>query len=239
MPVSARDAAVVGWLATDGTVRYEKTNGIYYRRAHIDQSKPHYVNEIRELLGGDATESVCQNPPRRFPSGQVSTTLESHRFSLKSEYLRDLLAALKLDSWSDLPGIVTRLAAEARAAMFDAMLKGDGSVNSRGRWEFGKRRKPGVMEAWEILATLQGYALGKLREGRVVETRVLRKGRLANANYIQRREVEPAPVWCPTTPLGTWYMRQGSTIMITGNTRAKARALRDAVNISAQILEDA
>src|SRR5690606_27349041 len=31
------------------------------------------------------------------------------------------------------------------------------------------------------------------------------------------------PAWCPTTPLGTWVMRQNGRVMITGNTKAKRR----------------
>lgn len=239
-PLSEREAAILGWLATDGNLRYQEKGGRFYRRAHIDQSKPHYVEEIRALLGDDASEYTHAGGQRVFPSGQVYATLQGHRFSLKAAFLRDLLIKAQLNAWGDLPSIATRLSRPARQAMLDAMLKGDGSMNERGRWVFGKRRKPGVMEAWEILATLEGHALGKLQDtsGRSVETRTMRQVRLLTVNNASIEPSKSEEVWCPTTALGTWCMRQGSVITMTGNTRAKARALRDAVNVGATSLEE-
>lgn len=239
-PLSEREAAILGWLATDGNLRYQEKGGRFYRRAHIDQSKPHYVEEIRALLGDDASECTHAEDQRVFPSGQVYSTLQGHRFSLKAAFPRNLLIKAQLDAWGDLPSIVTRLSRPARQAMLDAMLKGDGSMNKRGRWVFGKKRKPGVMEAWEILATLEGHALGKLQDtpGRSVETRTMRQARLLTVNNASIEPSKNEEVWCPTTALGTWCMRQGSVITMTGNTRAKARALRDAVNVGATSLEE-
>jgi hypothetical protein len=97
------------------------------------------------------------------------------------------------------------------------------------------------MGAFEILATLEGIALGKPTESTVGEVplRTLRTNRLINANYLKRLPEEPEPVWCPSTALGTWVMRDASgTISITHNTRAKARALRDAINVGVTSLEE-
>ncbi len=235
--LSEKDAAVLGWLATDGTIRQDRG----YNRGMIFQSKQGYVSEIRELLADRATEAVVAPGERDFSRGP-SKTLQQHRFSLRAGYLRRLQFMAGLRSWSDLPRLVLSLSGPARAAMLDAMLKGDGARKRDGAsWEFGTKSKKGVMEAWELLATLEGKALGRLRESSVgnVPVRIMRSNRLVHCNYL---DVEPGrvqPVWCPTTPLGTWIMRQpDGTISITGNTRAKARALRDAVNVGATALEE-
>lgn len=239
-PLSQRDAAILGWLATDGSLRYQ-TVGEFgpYPRAYIQQSKPNHVDEIRELLGDDAYESVEQ--PREGGHGIVATKV-AHRFSLKSGYLRHLLETANLHDWPDLIPLVTRLSEPARANMLDAMLKGDGHLK-RGKYRvFGKGRKTGVMQAFEILATLEGVALGvpsRASKGDV-PLRTLRENRLVNTNYLKQLPEAPEKVWCPTTPLDTWVMRDSSgTITISGNTRAKARAFRDAVDVGAEALEDA
>jgi hypothetical protein len=41
--------------------------------------------------------------------------------------------------------------------------------------------------------------------------------------YLRRYDAGVQPVWCPSTPLKTWVMRQGTTITITGNTEVQSR----------------
>lgn len=246
--MSKRDAAILGWLATDGSMSDYHVTDTYgtwgpYTRAYIQQSKPHYVEEVRGLVAGLATEDTQESWEQMMPSGQISVCQRTHRFRLKAAYIKHLRRKTGLEEWSDLPGIVLRLAHTARVAMLDAMLKGDGSKNSYGRWTFGKKRKPGVMEAFEILCTLEGVALGKLQKckmpnGEMLPVRALRANRRLTAPYLRIEEEGAAKVWCPSTMYGTWVMRQNGCILITGNTRAKARALRDAVNVGATALEE-
>ena len=74
--------------------------------------------------------------------------------------------------------------------------------------------------------------------GDVIPVRSIRENRTVTTAYLKRTEVAPEPVWCPTTFWGTWVMRLDGCITITGNTRAKARALRDAVNVGMAALEE-
>ena len=110
------------------------------------------------MLGPDATEHVTPAGQRTFPTGKTYSTRPGHRFSLSAKLTRRLLASQPITDFIRLalPSLITRLSRESRAAMLDAMLKADGSGRAGRRWVFGKKRKPGVMEAFEILATLEG-----------------------------------------------------------------------------------
>ncbi|HEY9723575.1 MAG TPA: hypothetical protein V6D47_16305, partial [Oscillatoriaceae cyanobacterium] len=244
-PLTTDEAALIGWLATDGTVRqttvrdHGRQYGPYVRAA-IAQSKPRYLEELGELIhrGGG---SVTMSPPRRRDFGSyVSDCLPQYKFNLSAQATRDLLEKAGLGRWEDLPRLIPELSQEARAAMLDAMLKGDGTCRRGHSWVFGQKAKPGVTEAFELLATLEGIALGKPGKSSVgeVPVRQLRRNRLVNTNYLRTEASEAQPVWCPTTCFGTWVMNLDGVITITGNTRAKARALRDAINVGMTALEE-
>jgi hypothetical protein len=106
--------------------------------------------------------------------------------------------------------------------MLQAMMQADGDK----RGTFGKGVPP-VMEAFRLLATLEGYALGKPRmsSGDVIPVQALRSHPTVCASELEIEQLPNAPCWCPTTAFGTWVMRQGDRIMITGNTSAIGRAL--------------
>lgn len=243
-PLTPREAALLGWLATDGTVReqtvqYQGRPYGPYTRACISQSKPQYLDELRALPGPDGSEQVSAGRQRDFGT-YVSECLPQHKFELTAKFTNELLVKAGMQDWTDLPRLVTHLTQPARGAMLDAMLKGDGALRPGHSWVFGQKSKPGVMAAFELLATLEGFALGKPRTSSVgeVPVRQLRSNRLVNATYLTVRAGEPQPVWCPTTRYGTWLMNLDGCISITGNTRAKARALRDAVNIGVTAVEE-
>lgn len=225
-PMSPRIAAALGWIITDGTIRYDWRDR---PRVHIDQSKPGYVEEIRELLGSDATESVYDQPPRTFPSGNTYAVMRSHRFNVSSAFWSTVVDVFGIKTAADLPPLVGYLTAEARAAMLDAMLKGDGSNKGRGGgWVFSQAdHNAAVMETFQILATLQGNALGRVWRDRGQSVQTMRVGRHVESHLLRQTPLEPIEVWCPTTDLGTWVMRFEGQVSITGNTRATNRACSD------------
>jgi len=220
-PLTPELAAVLGWVMTDGTIQRRGT----FVRLGICQSKPRRVAEIRELLaraGLHAREDVGQPTVRVFPGGASYECLPQHWFYLSADESRFVLMSAGIEGPADMPVLVTQLSAEARAAMFSAMMAAD--ADSKGR--FGKKRKPGVMEAWAILATLEGIALGKpgmSSTGEVPTQQTLDCAYVRGSNLSLTPDGEE-PVWCPTTKHGTWVMRQNGRITITGNTKAKRRA---------------
>jgi hypothetical protein len=236
--LTAREAAVVGWLATDGSVSTDtpdRRRGPLAMQFHafIHQSKVVTRESVRLLLGEDAVEHVTPPGSRLFPGhDSPSVTLERAAFRLRTPFAQSLLSRAGLYDgrcveWHKLSGLVTNLNARARQAMFDAMLAGDGQHSASGQVKFGKKRKPGVMEAFEILATLQGVALGTPHSsdepGRV-PLRTLRQNPHTWHKCIDVGPAVPEAAWCPTTDLGTWVTRWQGQITITGNSDALKRA---------------
>lgn len=213
-------AAVLGWIMCDGTIR--RTGN--HVALSIYQSKSDRVAEIRELLaraGLHPHESVGQPTVRTFPGGGTSVCLAQHKFSLRVEESKALLRAAGIEGPGDLPRLVTRLSQAARRAMLDAMMAADGTASG----VFGKKRKPGVMDAWQILCTLEGIALGKMGTSSVgdVPVQQMLSYNYVAGNNLTLTDAGHEAVWCPTTKHGTWVTRQSGRISITGNTKAKRR----------------
>jgi len=240
--LSPEDAARLGWILTEGTVRYQYVGQQYkgktyrngpYLRVHIDQSKPEYVSELRELVGAIASERITTLPPRTYPQGHTSDLRPSHRFELRSTEARSLFARVGLDEGGDVLTLLPQLSVAAREAMLDAMLKGDGGRHGS-TWVFNQA-DPHVMEIFQVLATLTGRALGRMQTAHAgigngpCLRQTIRVRRYIDLDALQQQESTAQAAWCPTTAYGTWIMRLGGQVMITGNTRAKNRAVADLV----------
>lgn len=212
------EAAILGWLFTDGTV----WNGNGKLVAAITQSKPDQVARIRELVGAGVNERVGLPTTRTFPNGRTYECRPQHTFALGAKRARPLLQRAQVSSPEDLPGLIPKLTHPARAAMLEAMMDADGDT----RGYFGKQRKPGVFEAWRILCTLEGHAVGPVRNEAIFPVRRMEERRYISCSGLTVTDAGFADVWCPTTMFGTWVARMPSgQITITGNTKAIGRAL--------------
>ena len=219
--LTPEEAAILGWVATDG---WTQQQGGYFR-VNIRQSKPKHLDRIRELLGPDGREYVRPATTRTFPAGHTSVTLESRHFALRAAAGRRLFDRAGIHGRADLPALVTRLSHPARAAMLESMLQADGwqrrlASGRPGRtFDFGQQN-PHVLEAFQILCVLEGRALGRPRLG--PEPGFVRQSIRANPvvhlDHIQVAEGPTCDVWCPTTDFGTWVMRWRGNVSITGNT---------------------
>ena len=86
-PLSPREAAILGWIATDGTIRYQQIGHKSYLRITIAQSKPDMIEKLRTLLADDATLQFNKGAyEREFPGGKTYTCLPSYRFELKAAF---------------------------------------------------------------------------------------------------------------------------------------------------------
>ena len=232
-PLTEREAAIWGWILTDGTWRSTwRPEAGPYVRMHIDQSKPQYVAELRKLLGDEATEKRYAPLERTFPGGKTYQLRSTHRFSLSTVLCHQLLDKSSVESVQDWPRIISYLSVSARSAMLDAMLKGDGTRHEQS-WVFGNTDSA-VFESFQILTLLSGQGLGKLRQEqrngyRPMFTQTIRRCRFVDLPRLQHEQGEQQDVWCPTTRHGTWVMRLDGQPMITGNTRAKNRAISDLI----------
>ncbi len=252
--LSPADAAILGWLCTDGHASEHRVtsrvNGrVYhngpYLKLVIDQSKPQFVAELRALIGGMVSERTEHRTARTFPQGHTSALRPNYRFTLRQSEGKALFQRAGISSLDELPSLVTRLSAPARRAMLSAMLHAEGSRRGSA-WNFSQTN-PAVMEVFQMLATLEGYALGRpqtvhpgIGNGPCIR-HTLRVHRYAYLPAVRASAISPEPAWCPTTAYGTWVMRLDGQVTITGNTRAKNRAIADLVGggeVSAEELID-
>ena len=218
-PLTPHEAAVLGWIMTDGSIKRKKTS----MRLAICQSKEENFPAIETALTGTGytvSRYVGQPSVREFPSGHQSVCLPQHWWYLSAYDSRTLFAKAGIESPADLPALIPHLSQPARHAMLEAMMAADGT---KSRGTFGKKRKPGVMDAWQILATLEGYALGHYVERKALPSQRLRMQRYIAGRNITSTEPRVEAVWCPTTQYGTWVMRQNGDVTITGNSKALRR----------------
>ena len=217
-PVSPSEAAILGWIFTDGHLRWTGNSP----SAQIGQSKEENIPGIRELVGAMASEYRDKPRTRTFPPGQTYDTKPCVKWTMRARALRPLLTKANVHDKFDLPALVLRLTHDARATMLRAMMAAEADAKGR----FGQKEGP-VFEAYQLLATLEGHALGKLSRDTndVVNLQTLKKRRNVCVSQITVTPAPDAPVWCPTTAFGTWVMRQSGMITITGNTSSKGRAL--------------
>ena len=125
---SSRDAAVIGWLVTDGHMR-KKDWAIY-------QSEKKFTNVIRGLLGEDSLKEYAHPD-----TGVV-------RFTIRAAYVNELKAK-GFRSHEDLSRIIGRLSQPAAKAMWKAMYQADGTVSSLRNADFLAATKPLVRDAVE------------------------------------------------------------------------------------------
>lgn len=190
-------ARLLGWLLTDGYWRWRGG----HCEAMIYQHPRKFLAEVIEIAGG--------NPRAPHPdTGTVCVPVLKERI----EPLKPYLYRSKRDGhWID---VLSQLSQEALEAMYDAMYKADGTVSSKRKGDFIARASdPGIRDTIAALGTLLGKRTRASKTGFYLSNQ-----RRWKMNMPERTsEHYTGRVWCPTTSNGTWIMRQGSTITISGN----------------------
>jgi hypothetical protein len=193
--LDARDAAIFGWLITDGTFRKDDSAWCIY------QSPKKFADEIERLLGDEA----CKR--QTHPDSGV------HMWPLKVE-LRNRFKAKGIFGRKDARWVVTRLNKEAAAAMWGAMYKADGMTAEPRRQDFFAAQNQDTFDAAQILVQLHGYHMNQTPRGGCVSQKC-RSMKVAGAMGCTWYS---GKVWCPQTGTGTWLMRRNGKVIFTGNT---------------------
>lgn len=214
------EAWLLGWLITDGHIRWKSTDNF-----SILQTKPQYVAELRTRLDGMIRhEGMNQNG--------------GYYFDLHLEATRAIFWRADVD-YKTLTGITSLpflLSQPAREAMLDAMLKAEGTLQGvdatrRGNWRFSQSAtvNPIVCEVFQNLCVMEGYRLGisTPNSNEVWTPRILKRERPTTYD-MTIVALGNRPVWCPETSHGTWIMRQGQQIAITGNSPSNRQRLQAA-----------
>lgn len=207
--LNERDAAILGWIVTDGSLRHR--SGLS-PQAVIYQSPKKHLQEIVDLLGDEATSVKIDNRPSSYGCATVrvrSTVMER-------------LAIAGFRSKEDLMNLVTRLNQSSAQAMWDAMFLAEGTINKSVSGGYQSKRfaqNPGpVLDAFQFLSFILGHRLN-------IKGEVHSVGGTGNGTKTPRTvQAKPTKVldyngkvWCPTTPNGTWIMRQNGSVCVTGN----------------------
>lgn len=219
LQVTPAEAALIGWIVGDGTYRAKGSSF----SISIYQSKPDGVMALEMALaeaGMDYAFSVSEPTSSRRADGvAIKQRFAMHRYKLPAARARDLWYRAELDhlSWT---GFVLRLADDARAAWLEAIYQAEGNENHGSRCI---SQQPGpVKDAIALAGYLEGYRPVSHEYGDDADN-----AQAASHVRLARRPVNGAPltmihlgeqeVWCPVTGLGTWTMRQGGQILLTGN----------------------
>lgn len=189
------ESSLLGWLLTDGYFRWRGK----HCEAIIYQSPKKYLQKIVDLVG-------CK-PRKPHPvTGVVAVPIGVDKLKPLKPYLK---RSKSKDDWID---VVTLLSTESMESMYESMMDADGHRGNK-QTSFACQLD-GVARTFEVLATLLGKRVVRNSRGFYVsniQTLGIKDGKFTDEKYIGR-------VWCPKTENGTWVMKQGKLITITGNT---------------------
>lgn len=184
----------------------------------IYQAKPEQVIRLRALLAYvPHTEHVRQRQAEHLPE---------HHFKLRRAYVTDLL---KRARWDELTpsALVLAMSPDQRAGWLDAMIDAEGNRQAfagKGWTEFVRisQNDGDVLDAIALAVFLEGYrpALARRRREAPYQPHSVVSmcgPHVAPSMFEAPKSQGAQPVWCVTTELGTWTMRQGRRIMLTGN----------------------
>lgn len=199
--MTARMAALLGWVVTDGTFRWKGK----HCEMVIYQSDKKFWREIMELTKLPAREGIdtrMDEPVRVYP-----VAIEDVKEITKVFYSKD-----------DLPRIVCQLGPAAAEAMYQAMVQAEGSYAGPNRdtvyfSQKAERNKP-VLEAFQILCLMTCRSAAVKDAGCYVTTNKFMKFQKRTTG----RKRYKGKIWCPVTKFGTWVMRHEGHTIITGNT---------------------
>jgi len=210
---SPRDAAILGWLVTDGFIRCRRPNerlpvSERHWEGRIYQHPSKFLNNVIELL----PDSIpCKPHPE---SGVVAV-------NVPASDMRRVLSFIDFDV-QNLPSLVLQLTKESADAMRVAMFQAEGcSTSGRNRdvehFAQDPTINPSILEAFQLLSLMNGRAANLSQRGAYIRKRQRYKDGLrsyGNEQYAGR-------VWCPTVATGAWVMRQHGNVVMTGNSFTK------------------
>jgi phage-related protein len=227
LPITSDEAELLGWVLGDGCLYYGLNNrggkrGKFNMSVYQSDAKPHHLARLRELL--------ANIPHSEYRAGGNHWSKHGRSiFRLRSAYARDLLARSGYEV--DLEAMVRRMSAEQRTSFINGVHGADGYQDPRGRSRMIAQNEGPKLDAIVLALYMQGYhphLTDSAQQKHVTFRRPFVKP------VVRDEDAGVEPVWCVTTELGSWTMRQDGQIMLTGNSRYRdpigARAWHQAHN---------
>lgn len=221
---SELEASLIGWILSDGHLDVSKASGKtsqgldgrrQWVKCSVAQSKRKFYSEIKETLvklGADFTEIT------RDIDDVVS-------FKLSSPWIRDFLnkVGLPLENKHNInyEKWILSLSKESLKSFFESFFKGDGGTSEKSVKFKTKKiyQKPGkISEAIKLTMNLLGMntLTNKNSSNGMLVIRGQNRKHIG-CQRIKREYVRNSEVFCLTTGLGNFIIRQGGVITITGN----------------------
>jgi hypothetical protein len=228
LDIAPAEAALIGWLMTDGTMEgsyklkkyhgrtlydWEQDDPTLVAAAKIAQAKPGGLEALHEVL-------------EHFPYSVTDRgkTKDHHHnkwdFRIKISAVRDILNRARIYE-TGLDVFLLNLTKEARSAFLAACFDAEGWHASAGSTKQLSQNMGPVLDAMALSVYLEGNR-PTLQKAQITNgvsnvtigicNPVIRPGCL----HVEEGMIED--VWCPSTGLGTWTMRFDGHITLTGNT---------------------
>lgn len=222
---------LLAWFWTEGNVRLSRgkpTTGVAIYQSH--EANPAYVKRIRRCLlalfgppadalakqgdvvprwrearNGHKTEfflnhvagrQLLQDAPGKVVSPSFIASLTAGQLRLFLE------TSVDADGWRSPHG--TRILTQKDKERLDAVQMGCALLGLRATLTPPPERYPSNGTKLTIFKDVGGYLWP-------------RPAAKADGRFIRREVVHDGPVWCPTTPNGTWFARRRGTTYFTGN----------------------
>lgn len=224
LPITDDEAAILGWVHGDGHLREAFGSTGQHRGwdAQIYQSKPAGVEAIDALLAGVPHTRSARKP-------RESDSWPSYVWRLRRAFVTDLVDRAQLMEQRSLEEWVAMLSTTQRAAWLDAMIRAEGHA-ADGFTRISQVDGP-VQDAITLAVYLEGYrptfsAMAAERNGYKPSGHVgMARPRVAASAMKEPEVLERQPVWCVETELGSWTMRQGRRVTLTGNSTFRRYAM--------------
>lgn len=206
LPITDAEAALLGWIAGDGTVERGRRGA----SMSVAQSKREHFPAIEEAFAG------VQHARYAYPDRTECVT-----WRMTPTAARDLMGRAGHPK-DDALRIVLGMSASQRDAWLDAMIRAEGS--SHDGYTVVYQCDGPVREALKAAIYLSGHRpseslLTGKPQWRDCWAHGLTKPRLGGGGRSVSAS-ESQDVWCVTTELGTWTAEQDGQVFLTGNSNA-------------------
>ncbi len=217
-PITTNEAALLGWIASEGWAAPRENHPRNPRTYFVCQTKTENFDAIDEACSDG---KASRYPPKS--SGSVYWRLSapySHDLDRRAGHPRE-----------DAEALVLAMSPEQRVAWLDAVIRGEGSVYEEdrgravgdlpGRYVWVSQRPGPFARAIVLAAYLCGFSprvAEDKRDGclRIGLPEVVTVGCGRASSHIDEDAGE-REVWCVTTELGTWTAEQDGNVFLTGN----------------------
>ena len=239
-PLSEQEVRIISWLLSDGYVKISPLTGASsqgvdgWRQgvvANISQSKPAYRVEIGKLLA-DVPHSTAWIPKK------TSTYDGIQLWTLEATYARELLSRAGLFTTEpDYDKFILSLSTAQREHFLNTFWQAEGHM--MGKTQVITQKHGPKLNAVVLCAELLGYnvSVNNYKDNDCAKL-VLKSRPHVTAQTMTKQWLGKDLVWCVGTDLGTWTMRQGNRISVTGNTiyglayNRKAAAIAESLEMS-------